>query len=134
MTEQDVADVLRVVGMVAGSMVLALAGFVVVLYGRLYLLFHRDLPRRVRWRGLLPRHVTTIGLAHILLVVGTVIEMASRIHDGITWRPFVYLLAYALGMWALWDVLGHERARYLNIRPIPDPGNVLDTPDDNPPV
>jgi hypothetical protein len=106
---------------VVGSGVIAVAAVVVAVYARLFWLFHRHLPDRTKWRGLLPKHVVGVGIAHLMLVVASMHELSGKIHDGITWRPFVYIPAYLLGLWALWDVLGHERARMHHLAPPPNP-------------
>lgn len=108
-----IGDIGRVVSLVLAGGAFMLAAYVVVLYARQY----RVQRKAVRegsadtWRGMLPRHVATIGLSYLLLVTATLVETYMRIHEAPTWRMPLYCAAYLLGMWALWDVLGHVRYR-----------------------
>lgn len=110
-------DVLRILVLVAGAANVAVSLVVTWVYWRVYRAFHNRNHRRVpRWRGLLPRHVVVVGLAYSLLVIGTMGEMVLQIRSGFTSRIPVYGVAYVLGFWSMWDVLGHSRHRLHNLR------------------
>lgn len=112
-------DLLRVAALIVGGGVIAVASVVVVVYIKVYLRA-RALAKQGRaehWRGLLPRHVAVIGGSYIGLVVGTLAEMTVRFHDPLTWRPPTYATLYLLGLWALWDILGHQQHRKHGLAP-----------------
>lgn len=107
------ADVPRVLALVLGSAVMGVTLVVVAVYTSIYLV-HRRLSRAhaiPQWRGLLPRHVALVGISYLLLTGFSMYSMLTFVREPLTWRPFGYGTAYALGLWALWDVLGSSRHR-----------------------
>ncbi len=125
------ADGLRMVTLVTGSAVVSVTVVVTWVYFRIWQRFHRHLSANAKWRGLLPRHVFLIGVSYLLLAGLVGYEVMTRIRSDLTWLAPLALLAYALGLWALWDVLGSSRHRYHNLRltigHIPDDADVEDT-------
>lgn len=126
------ADVLRVVNLILGGGCIAVSLVVVGMYARIYRL-HQVTARgeQDRWRGFLPRHVVLIGLSYLGLVVFSMSNaVLPRIHQGLTWRAPTLCVLYAIGLWATWDVLGHETHRiyaqsYGEDMPPPRPVRVL---------
>lgn len=111
-------DALRVAALVLGAANIAVTLVVTLAYARIYWMFHRHVPADVKWRGLLPRHVAMIGTSSMILTVAGMTDVADYLHDGLTWRPFVYGTAYTMSLWALWDVLGHARHRLHAVSPL----------------
>jgi hypothetical protein len=115
-----VPDLLRVAALILGVASVGTAAVVSVAY---YGAWRRERQRAKRtgmpwrWRGLLPLHVWLVGTSHSTLVLATMAEMMMRLRDELTWRPFVYGVAYALSAYAMWTVLGHERARAVSKAP-----------------
>jgi hypothetical protein len=70
---------------------------------------HTADPNVPAWRGLLPRHVTLLGVAYLVMVGACMYESFLRLHTPATWRIVVYAVTFAAGLWGLWDVLGYER-------------------------
>lgn len=112
----DLARVVLNLGVGAGSLALSLV--VVGTYVRAYLGHRRavaDGVERRAWRGLLPLHVLAVAAAHAVLIVATMAETYTHLRDPPTWRIAVYAVAYALSLWAMWTVLGHERHRSVDV-------------------
>jgi hypothetical protein len=110
-TQLLIANIFRYVTLVAGSIVVGLTVLTVSIYASVFALYLRRYGRH-DWRGLLPRHVITISISYTMMIVGSIVDIAIRVDEPITWRTPVYLLTYLLGAWAMWDVLGHSRHRY----------------------
>lgn len=107
------ADVPRFVALVLGSALIGVTVVIVAVYTSIYRVHRRLVKAHTipAWRGLLPRHVALIGVCLIGLVVATMVDMAGYLRTDLTWRPFTYGALYALGLSALWDVLGSSRHR-----------------------
>ena len=119
------ADAFRVLTLVLGSGTIAVSLATAGFYAGVWWKFHRHLPRGVRWRGLLPRHVFVIAVSYNILVLWSMRAIIENLHDGsLTWRVPIGFVAYALGLWSTWDVLGSTRHRYVNIAPPPRPSDV----------
>lgn len=112
-TDHPVADLIRVaLVFVAGGLIAGQTIAIGVFYYRALALSQRAATaagRPLGWAGLLPRHVAFIATSYLLLVGAAVYEVASRVHEPLAWRTYVYGPAFVLGIFALRDVLRHER-------------------------
>lgn len=103
------ADIVRVFVLLGGALVVGIALIVVRDYARIYLAHRRS--GEAKWRGLLPLHVAMIGTSYLLFVVGVLSEAVGRLHQPLTWRAPVYLVATYAGAYALWAILSSTRHR-----------------------
>jgi hypothetical protein len=106
-------DVLRVLCLVLGSFTVAAVLVVTVAYAAIWRR-HAVLYRRGEveaWRGMLPRHVVAVSTSYVGLAVMTMVEVADRLRTDPTYRPVVYAVLYLIGLWSMWEVLGHARYR-----------------------
>lgn len=65
-----------------------------------------------RWRALLPQHVALLGLSFLMLTVLSMVEVVLRFHDPLGWRAPVYIVMYAIGLWAMWVMLKYQRVTH----------------------
>lgn len=114
MTSTDWGDLFRVGVLAAGSASFGITLFVVAHYAKVYR-NHRRRSNLANWRGLLPLHVSLIGLSHLMLVGGTMYETYIRVNEPLTWRGPLFFTANVIGAYALWIILGNNRARKANL-------------------
>jgi hypothetical protein len=110
-----IADTARIVlNLGLGAFTLAVTVVVVAAYFRAYRRHRKAITEGIErrgWRGLLPRHVWLIGTAYTVLILMTMWETYDHLREPATLRIPFYAVAYAAGLWALWDVLGYEKRR-----------------------
>lgn len=114
------ADVVRFLTFLTAAASVGLAMLTVWTYAGVYRR-HRTLVAEGRtepWRGLLPLHVTLIGVSYLIFVLASVYATAERIDGALTWRGPTYLVANSIGAYAMWTILSSSRHRKfdLNVR------------------
>lgn len=113
-------DLFRSVALVAAALNIAVSGVIGVLYFHLYRAHVAALTegRVEAWRGMLPRHVATIALSYIGLTLYAMFDVAARLRTEPTWRAGVLLACSAVGLWAMWEILGHARYRTRDLKQV----------------
>jgi hypothetical protein len=106
-------DFLRVLVLLMGAGTVAVAVVVVAVYARSWWLVSHG--PKIQWIGLLPAHVTLIGVSYLTMIFSTITRLVGRIHEPLTWRIPVYGVAYSTGLIAMWLILGHSRQRLRSI-------------------
>ena len=86
----SVADMLRILTIVLGSLMVLTTFAVVSSYAQLVRVTHRTGPRFLPW------HVATIAAAFILLSTFGIAEMTTRFGEPLTWRPPLLITAFSL--------------------------------------
>lgn len=100
-------DMLRVLALAMAGWIGGLTVRIIVKYRKA----HKRAIERGDARGILPYHVWTIGLSHLLLVVSTSFVHASRVGERPTISLAFDLVAYALAIFALTLILRFENRR-----------------------
>jgi hypothetical protein len=115
-TNHPWADGLRVIALVLGGMNIAVVGYVLVIYTRVYLLDRRiaRVMGKSNWHGLLPRHVVLVAVSHVILTLFAMRVGFGRLHEPLSWRAPLITFAFICTLWSLWDVLGHEKAKMVH--------------------
>lgn len=100
--------------LVMSSMSAFLAGVSwVVVIGYFRYWYALDAATKKEWLGLLPLHVFCIAASYNLLLVYATIETFIRIGHGghTTWRAWVLIPAYVLGLLSMQVIHGRRRGR-----------------------
>lgn len=113
MDTTTIFDALRIMGLILGSMVVGVTVVVVRAYARLYRRWQIAYAKGEieKWKGLLPRHVTLIGVSYIGLILWTSEDMIRAFHHDITWRLPSSFILFGIGLWAMRDMQRHARHR-----------------------
>jgi hypothetical protein len=107
------ADVLRVANFALGAGSIALTAVVLYAYARAY---NSWLGRRWLWMGMLPRHVVLVSLSYLTFLLMGIADSIEHLHEPVRAQTFGYFIGFALGAWSLWDLIGVEQARTIDIR------------------
>lgn len=106
-------DVMRVICLVVGSFTVAATLVVMIAYVAALRRHRRQRQAGLvpQWRGLLLKHVLAIAASYTGLVLVTMYTVAINLRNDPTNRAFLYTILYAVGLWAMWEVLGYTRRR-----------------------
>lgn len=110
-----VADAIRTVGLIAGGGSMGMALLVSVTYARRYLRDRRLAQvqgQTLAWRGLLPLHVTGVGISHTLLVFVAISVHVAGIGGPLRWETFFIATALVLSAVSLYLLLRWQRRIY----------------------
>lgn len=103
-----VGDLFRFLNFIAGAVVIGLTVWIAANYGLAYWRAEQ------KWQGLLPRHVATIAVSYLILVVVVLYEHTGN-EEPFGWRDPVDLIALSCGAWALRDMTRFQRYRKVRL-------------------
>lgn len=106
------ADTLRTLSVLLGGAAGAVSILIAVRYERAY--------RAARaagsdWKGLLPRHVRNISVAHCAALGLLMYEVLLRLGGDITWRATLLILLSLTTLYALYDVARYRARKVKSI-------------------
>lgn len=56
-----------------------------------------------------PRHVLGVAISYVIIVVAYAAEIGLHIGDPFTYRIVVGIVAFAFGLWSMWEMYVHYR-------------------------